>query len=110
MDFNLVRICNDKGICSTYCMFKEVYGLEIYLVKLAKTIDIKLSKIRTGNNRLSVVRGRYGNLNREKRYCDKCNSEQLGSEYHFLSQCQNQNINQVRKTYIPEYFRVHCKP
>ena len=96
-----------KGICSSYSVYKEVYGIEEYLVKLAKTNRINICKFRTGNNNLPVVRGRYHNVRREERFCDKCNSEQVGDEYHVLFQCQNQYITQLRSKYIPEYYRVN---
>ncbi len=59
-------------------MYKEVYGIEDYLVKLTKIKRINVCKFRTGNNQLPVVRGRYHNVRREERLCDKCNSEQVG--------------------------------
>ena len=52
--------------------------------------------------------GRYHDVRREERFCDKCNSEQVGDEYHVLFQCQNQYITQLRNKYIPEYYRVNA--
>ena len=96
-----------KAICSSYRLYKEVYGIEEYLVRLNKTSRIYLSKLRTGNNQLPVITGRYRGISREERYCDKCNSGQVGDEYHVLFQCQYQHVVQLRNKYIPDYYKTN---
>ena len=44
-----------RAICSTYKLYKEVYGIEEYLVKLSKNNRICLSKFRTENNKLPII-------------------------------------------------------
>ena len=44
-----------KAICSSYQLYKEVYGIEEYLFTLSKSNRICLSKLRTGNNQLPVI-------------------------------------------------------
>ena len=94
-----------KGICSSYQIYKEVYGIEEYLLKLNKNDRIYISKLRTGNIQLPVIKGRYSGIIREERYCDMCNNGQVGDEYHLLFQCQSQIIVQLRDKYIPNYYK-----
>ena len=93
-----------RAICSTYKLYKEIYGIEEYLVKLPKNTRICLSKFRTGNNKLPVITGRYNQIDREERLCNKCNDGLVGDEYHVLLQCQSQDIVQLRNRFIPQYY------
>ena len=88
-------------------MYKKVYGIEEYLVKLNKNNHICLSKFRTGNNKLPVITSRYNQIDRKEEHCcTKCNDGLIGDEYHVLLQCQSQDIVQLRNKYIPEYYRL----
>ncbi len=73
-----------KGICNTYRLFKEIYEMEKYLVKLNRCNRIYITKFRTGNNQVAVITGRYHQINREERHCTKCNERQIGDEFHML--------------------------
>ena len=95
-----------RGVCSTYKLYKEVYGMEDYLVKLNKNKRISLSKLRMGNNKLPVISGRHSQIAREQRLCTKCNDGSVGDEYHVMLECQNQNIVELRNKYMPECFRL----
>ena len=101
------RNITSRAVCSTYKLYKEVYGMEEYLVKLTKHNRICLSKFRTGNNKLPIIAGRYNQIEREQRYCTKCNEGLVGDEYHVLLQCQSQEIVQLRDRYLPQYYRLH---
>lgn len=94
-----------KGVCRSYNMYKQLYVLEDYLLKLAKNIRIPLTKLRANNTRLPVVTGRYQNVNREERLCSKCLSNVVGDEYHVVLVCTNENIMELRNRYIPFYYR-----
>ena len=94
-----------KGICKNYNVYKELYVLEEYLLKLRKNIRIPLTKIRANNNRLPVVTGRYENISREERLCTKCRSNAVGDEFHIMLLCPNENIFELRNRYIPHYYR-----
>ncbi len=100
----------NKGICCTYKLYKEIYGMEEYLVKLNKCNRIYITKLRTGNNQLPVITGRHRQISREERYCTKCNERQIGDEFHVLLQCQNQEIVQLRNMYVPEHYIVRPNP
>ncbi len=94
-----------KGICRSYSLYKEMYALEDYLLRLRKNIRIPLTKIRSNNNRLPVVTGRYENVSREERFCTKCRNDVVGDEYHIILLCPNENIVQLRNRFIPNYHR-----
>ena len=100
------RNMSTKNICSSYRVFKEGYGIEDYLVKLCKNNRIYISKLRAGNNKLPIITGRYQEVAREERFCNKCNGGYVGDEYHVLLECQNQEIVLLRNRYIPIFFRV----
>ena len=84
-------------------MYKELYVLEDYLVKLRKNIRIPLTKIRANNNRLPVVTGRYENICREERLCTKCNGNVMGDEFHIMLLCPNEDLVELRSRYIPAF-------
>lgn len=52
---------------------------------------------------MPVTRDRYQNVPREERICDKYDPTALGDEYHVISVCNNQVIEQVRYEYIPQH-------
>ena len=56
-----------KSVYMTHVTFKNCYGMEEYLTKLRTKLRIVLGKLRTNNNRLPVIAGRYQNVPREER-------------------------------------------
>ncbi len=96
----------NKSICSSYNLFKEIYVLEDYLLKLSKGNRITLCKLRACNNKFPINVGRYEDIPRENRICSKCVGNHVGDEYHILFNCQNANIVRLREMYVPSYYRV----
>lgn len=96
---------SNKSVCSSYKMYKEVYGIEEYLLKLKKSNRILVSKLRASNNKLPIIVGRFQEIAREDRVCDKCEANVVGDEYHVLFVCQNENIAGWRNMYIPHFYR-----
>ena len=82
-----------------------MFCLESYLKKLPKLYRISLSRLRTNNDRLPIVTGRYTRIPREERKCDKCNANAIGEEFHVLLECNNQEITELRTVYLPRYYR-----
>ena len=78
--------------------------LENYLVTLPKCLSTPLCKFRCNNFRLAVVRGRYSNIPRERRYCDICNEDKIGDEYHIMFECQHPLIYNLRLKYISRFY------
>ncbi len=81
-----------NAICSNYIMFKGVYELELYLIRLTKNSRILLTRFRTCNNRLPVNVGRYTSVNREERTCTLCNDNAKADEFHVLLKCSNEEL------------------
>ena len=46
-----------------------------------------LCKFRLGNRKVPIERGRYKNVPREQRYCELCNHNINGDEFHFILEC-----------------------
>ncbi len=96
-----------KQICSSYRIFKVVYGIEDYLVKLSKMNRIYITKMRAGNNKLPLNTGRYRETTREELYCDKCDERCVGDELHVLLLCHNQEIVSLRNKYRSTDYREY---
>ena len=58
-------------------------------------------KFRTCNHRLAIETGRYVNIERNERYCNNCNLNSIGDEYHLFYECQNEKIIDLRHKFIP---------
>ena len=64
-----------------------------------------ITKFRASNNKLVITVGRYDNISREDRVCEKCNANVLGDEYHVMLTCVNEDIVRFKNQYIPRYYR-----
>ena len=91
---------------TSYKLYKEIHGLEEYLLNLIKHNRVTVSNLRASNNRFPINVGRYQNVPREARLCNKCDDNLLGDEYHVLLVCQNDNIVRLREMYIPRFYRI----
>ena len=65
-----------------YRIFKEELKFENYLNILSKKDAITLLKFRICNHHLPIEKGRWQNISRENRICDKCNLNEIGDEFH----------------------------
>ena len=65
-----------------------------------------VSRLRTSNHKLPIESGRYSRnyVPREDRVCTKCDSGQLGDEYHFILTCTNPELLILRERYISPYY------
>ncbi len=84
-----------------YRMYKTEFRFEKYLIELPVELRVMLSKFRLGGMRLPVDRGRFQNIPRESRFCDFCDSEQLGDEFHMILECKS--LVDLRKKYLPTF-------
>ena len=50
-------------------------------------IRLVLCKFRLSNHKLPIERGRYSNIEREPRFCQLCNENMIGDEFHFILEC-----------------------
>ena len=72
--------------------------LQYYLSKPVNRISQKyIAKYRLSAHNLNIERGRYQNINRPDRKCDKCSLNDLEDEFHFILKCPY--YDDLRKTY-----------
>ncbi|MES9882143.1 MAG: reverse transcriptase family protein [Sedimenticola sp.] len=93
---------SSKG--KTYNIFKETLILEPYLVKLPRAKYLTLLKFRTCNFKLPIETGRWNNIERQDRKCNKCNLNTIGDEYHYLFECSL--FTTERKNLIKRYYYI----
>ena len=78
---------NNSSKCLCYRIYKQDFSLESYLLKLPPMLRIPVSRFRCRNNRLPIETGSYENIERNLRFCDKCDMQALGDEFHVLFIC-----------------------
>ena len=86
--------------CVLYRVFKKSLIFEKYLTMSPFTRRI-ICKFRTTNHRLPIEIGRYANLPRHTRLCDKCELGYVGDEFHFLFECPE--LHDLRTELIPRF-------
>ena len=73
-----------------------------------------VTKFRTSKLTLAIKRGRYSNIERHLQYCDLCNTNIIGDEFHVLLECKNNDVSQYRTRFLRQYTNtanmfVFCK-
>ena len=53
---------------------------------------------------MPIETGRWIGLAREDRLCTLCNSNEIGTEFHYMYVCQNSQVVKMREKFIPKYF------
>ena len=100
--YNLMQ--NSPSCHSLYKHIKLNFETEFYLNKLPEYLRVYISKIRTSNHRLPIQRGRYDGTLREERKCRLCDEDLVGDEFHFILECKNLQLIELRNQYISPYF------
>jgi hypothetical protein len=59
----------------------------MYLSVLPSDLRMYLCKFRCLSNNLPIETGRFFNIDRSERYCNLCNVNELGDEFHYLFKC-----------------------
>ena len=85
--------------CSVYCMMKDSFDIENYLLCLPKKYRTQLCRFRCRNSKLPVVKKTFDSDVDDT--CVFC-SEGKGDEIHVLLFCSK--LNTERKKYLPGYF------
>lgn len=72
----------------TYRKFKNDHKQEIYLKEIKNWhIRSAVAKMRLSNHHLMIEKGRHLGLDLEKRTCNKCNLNQIETEFHAIMTC-----------------------
>ena len=91
---------SSKSLC--YRIFKENFEFENYLDILENKDIVLLFRYRTCNHRLPIETGRWTNIDRNDRYCQLCNSNEIGDEYHYILEFQTSMHE--RKRLLGDYY------
>ena len=89
-----------------YYLIKTEFGFENYLLTLPYKLSKNLRKMRTNNHKLPIETGRHDGTPRPDRRCNKCNSNEVGDEFHYVMKCDF--FQDARNTYIPR--KYHHRP
>lgn len=81
----------------TFRTFKNNFSFEPYLLIGKREQKRSLSKFRLSDHTLEIERGRYLNIDEDKRICKLC-SESVENEFHFLMKCKS--LSSVRDIYM----------
>jgi hypothetical protein len=90
--------------CTTYRVYKDLLTPESYLTMLNPFDRIRMCKFRCGIHKLSIVTGRYQNIERTVRMCNMCTQQKLGDEFHYLFECPAL-VTEICK-YVKTYYRI----
>ncbi len=96
---------NTNSKCILYKSFKTKLKFENYLLLFNGYYRKCLIRFRLCNHKLAVEKGRYNNIERHRRYCDICNENVLGDEFHTLMECRNSYIKEFRKGTMQKYIK-----
>ena len=99
---NLSSAIFENSQSTTYRIFKQNLRFEKYLTDLPKKERITLCRFRCANHHLPIVAGRYSNTPRNMRFCNLCNLQSLGDEFHYLFECPF--FANDRNLFIKKYF------
>ena len=92
-----------NSMCISYRIFKTIFQIEPYLLKLSPYYSNILCKFRCRNNKLPCNINRFADRsNNANTLCNQCNV--LGDEFHFLFNCTKFHIDRCK--YIKKYYRI----
>ena len=85
-----------------YYKYKRVFRYESYLDNIEKHNRIHLTRLRLSCHNLPIETQRYNKekITREERKCDICNLNETGDEEHYLNRCNNDKIEDIRRTFF----------
>jgi hypothetical protein len=88
----IIHLRNYQNLFCFMLIFTKEYW------NLVSCFTFKNRKYRTR----TIETGRWRNIDRENRYCNLCNCQKLGDEYHYVLECSS--LNDKCKQLLPKYF------
>jgi hypothetical protein len=82
---------SDSSKALNYKIFKTKFEFEEYFNILNICDAIRQCRFRTTIHYLPIETGKWRNIDREIRYCNLCNCQKLGDEYHYVLECCSLN-------------------
>ena len=98
---------HESNTGTIYREIKTKFKQESYLHQLPGSMSFILCKFRLSNCKLPIVRGRYNNIPRKQSFCDFCDENILGDEFHILLKCTNEQIKDLRSKHLPNHYQRH---
>ncbi|MEW8545054.1 MAG: reverse transcriptase family protein [Candidatus Thiodiazotropha sp.] len=99
----LMSEINNSNRLRLYSKYKKTLDYEKYLDILKnKTFMYAVSRFRLSSHKLEIETGRYIGLDRDTRFCKRCNMQIVEDEYHFLLVCPK--YSDIRRKYFPPYY------
>ena len=96
------KLCSLPKLDS-YNIFKKNFVEEKYLSCIESVkYRTALARFRCSAHKLAIEEGRFRNIERNNRFCTKCNLNQIETEYHFLLTCPL--YRHLRTEFLPKYF------
>ncbi len=86
--------------CINYRTFKETFQYEAYLTNLPTKLRIYFTKFRCRSHRLPIEDGTFKGITKNLRLCTKCNTNQIGDEFHYIFHCPS--FKSERSKFIPQ--------
>jgi hypothetical protein len=98
-----------KGKFSIYSDIKNFFNkMEDYLKQMVNNqLRRNITKIRISEHPLPIERLRKSGKPRNERICNLCDHKEIGTEYHVLIYCDNQQITKHRKLLFDKIFEVN---
>ena len=96
---------NTKDICYNYRLYKTIFSQENYLRCLPERLLYPILKFRTLNHKLPIQKGRWNDIPRDERLCSKCDTRDIGDEFHCIMSCPH--FNEQRRKHIPKKYWKH---
>ena len=96
-------------VCTKCMLYRNVTNLNLKhtykLLRLPWKIWKNIVKLRCYNHELEVETGQYVNIDRDLRYCGKCDVNVIIDRDHVFFECSSPNISLHKTRFIPVYFR-----
>ena len=103
--FNSKKIKENK---ENFKKFKTNLNFEEYLGDISNIKHRQaVTKLRISSHRLPVESGRYNNIPFDKRTCKLCNLNEVGNEQHYLMQCCNTLLKEIRYSFIQKLHQIN---
>ncbi len=85
-----------------YFEHKKDFKYENYLDLAQKDHRIAISRLRLSSHKLPIEQMRIQKVNREERVCPICESGEVGNEWHYLENCDNGAMRDIRVKFREE--------